>query len=266
MVLTNNITIMRNDSQRVILDRLSIANGKGFYRKGSYSTEIIWADRKFVFPSNKKSGSFKDLWIFRNVINDVKEYCLGRRIKELPKLPVNYWNPKIEKAKGRIAATDLNHAYWRIAFLNGFISSKTYEKGLLIKDKALRLASLANLSSNKQYFLIERGQVTKKSVTLRFEPALQKVYNNIRYECFNHMMTMADLLGDDFICYKTDCIYYKQTKKNVELVCTYLDSIGLDYKQLIETDRPEREDITDQIKKEPSGTNLPDSLKKLGTN
>jgi hypothetical protein len=266
MVLTNNITIMRNDSQRVILDRLSIANGKGFYRKGSYSTEIIWADRKFVFPSNKKSGSFKDLWIFRNVINDVKEYCLGRRIKELPKLPVNYWNPKIEKAKGRIAATDLNHAYWRIAFLNGFISSKTYEKGLLIKDKALRLASLANLSSNKQYFLIERGQVTKKSVTLRFEPALQKVYNNIRYECFNHMMTMADLLGDDFICYKTDCIYYKQTKKNVELVCTYLDSIGLDYKQLIETDRPEREDITDQIKREPSGTNLPDSLKKLGTN
>jgi hypothetical protein len=266
MVLTNNITIMRNDSQRVILDRLSIANGKGFYRKGSYSTEIIWADRKFVFPSNKKSGSFKDLWIFRNVINDVKEYCLGRRIKELPKLPVNYWNPKIEKAKGRIAATDLNHAYWRIAFLNGYISSKTYEKGLLIKDKALRLASLANLSSNKQYFLIERGQVTKKSVTLRFEPALQKVYNNIRYECFNHMMTMADLLGDDFICYKTDCIYYKQTKKNVELVCTYLDSIGLDYKQLIETDRPEREDITDQIKREPSGTNLPDSLKKLGTN
>lgn len=266
MVLTNNITIMRNDSKRVILDRLSIANGKGFYRKGSYSTEIIWADRKFVFPSNKKSGSFKDLWIFRNVINDVKEYCLGRRIKELPKLPVNYWNPKIEKAKGRIAATDLNHAYWRIAFLNGFISSKTYEKGLLIKDKALRLASLANLSSNKQYFLIERGQVTKKSVTLRFEPALQKVYNNIRYECFNHMMTMADLLGDDFICYKTDCIYYKQTKKNVELVCTYLDSIGLDYKQLIETDRPEREDITEQIKREPSGTNLHDSLKKLGTN
>jgi len=266
MVLTNNITIMRNDSQSVILDRLSIANGKGYYRKGSYSTEIIWADRKFVFPSNKKKGSFKDLWIFRNVMNDVKDYCTGRRIKELPKLPVNYWNPKIVKAKGRIAATDLNHAYWRIAFLNGFISSKTYEKGLLIKDKALRLASLANLSSNKQYFLIERGQVTKKSVTLRFEPALQKVYNNIRYECFNHMMTMADLLGDDFICYKTDCIYYKQTKKNVELVCTYLDSIGLDYKQLIETDRPEREDITDQIKKEPSGTNLPDSLKKLGTN
>lgn len=266
MVLTNNITIMRNDSQRVILDRLSIANGKGFYRKGSYSTEIIWADRKFVFPSNKKSGSFKDLWIFRNVINDVKEYCLNHRVKELPKLPVNYWNPKIEKAKGRIAATDLNHAYWRIAYLNEFISSKTYEKGLLIKDKALRLASLANLSSNKQYFLIERGQVTKKSVTLRFEPALQKVYNNIRYQCFGHMMTMADLLGDDFICYKTDCIYYKQTKKNVELVCTYLDTIGLDYKQLIETERPEREDITEQIKREPSGTNLPDSLKKLGTN
>jgi hypothetical protein len=266
MVLTNNITIMRNDSQNVILDRLSLANGKGYYRKGSYSTEIIWADRKFVFPSNKKKGSFKDLWIFRNVMNDVKDYCTGRRIKELPKLPVNYWNPKIEKAKGRIAATDLNHAYWRIAYINGYITPKTYEKGLLIKDKALRLASLANLSSAKQYFLIEGGKVTKKSITLRFEAYFQKVYNNIRYECFGHMMTMADLLGDDFICYKTDCIYYKQTKKNVELVCTYLDSVGIDYKQLIETDHPEREDVTEQIKREPSGTNQNDSLKILGTN
>jgi len=266
MVLTNNITIMRNDSQSVILGRLSLANGKGYYRKGSYSTEIIWADRKFVFPSNKKKGSFKDLWIFRNVMNDVKEYCVGRRIKELPKLPVNYWNPKIDKAKGRIAATDLNHAYWRIAFINGYISAKTYEKGLLIKDKALRLASLANLSSAKQYFLIEGGKVTKKSITLRFESYLQKVYNNIRYECYQHMMTMANLLGDDFICYKTDCIYYKQTKKNVELVTTYLDSVGIDYKQLVETDRPEREQVLDVIKKGPSGTNQNDPFKNLGTN
>jgi hypothetical protein len=257
---------MRNDSQNVILDRLSLANGKGYYRKGSYSTEIIWADRKFVFPSNKKKGSFKDLWIFRNVMNDVKDYCTGRRIKELPKLPVNYWNPKIEKAKGRIAATDLNHAYWRIAYINGYISAKTYEKGLLIKDKALRLASLANLSSAKQYFLIEGGKVTKKSITLRFEAYLQKVYNNIRYECYQHMMTMANLLGDDFICYKTDCIYYKQTKKNVELVTTYLDSVGIDYKQLVETDRPEREQVLDVIKKGPSGTNQNDPFKNLGTN
>jgi hypothetical protein len=199
-------------------------------------------------------------------MNDVKEYCVGRRIKELPKLPVNYWNPKIDKAKGRIAATDLNHAYWRIAFINGYISAKTYEKGLLIKDKALRLASLANLSSAKQYFLIEGGKVTKKSITLRFEAYLQKVYNNIRYECYQHMMTMANLLGDDFICYKTDCIYYKQSKKNVELVTTYLDSVGIDYKQLVETDRPEREHVLDVIKKGPSGTNQNDPFKNLGTN
>jgi hypothetical protein len=80
------------------------------------------------------------------------------------------------------------------------------------------------------------------------------------------MMTMANLLGDDFICYKTDCIYYKQTKKNVELVTTYLDSVGIDYKQLVETDRPEREHVVDAIKKEPSGTNQIDSFKNLGTN
>jgi len=88
----------------------------------------------------------------------------------------------------------VNHAYWRIAYMNGYISGRTYEKGLLIQEKTIRLAALANLASAKQYFIIENGEVTKKSVTLRFDAALQCLYNNIRYECYGHMMNIAKLL------------------------------------------------------------------------
>ena len=52
----------------------------------------------------------------------------------------------------------------------------------------------------------------------------------------------------------------------MELVTTYLDSVGIDYKQLVETDRPEREQVLDVIKKGPSGTNQNDPFKNLGTN
>jgi hypothetical protein len=63
------------------------------------------------------------------------------------------------------------------------------------------------------------------------------------------MHILADLLGEEFICYKTDCIYYRDTPKNRELVQTYLDTVDLEWKQLIEPERPKKE--------KQSGTNQP---------
>jgi hypothetical protein len=47
-------------------------------------------------------------------------------------------------------------------------------------------------------------------------------------------MEMATLLKEDFICYKTDCIYYNDTVENTKLITEYLDSKGMYYKKLIE--------------------------------
>jgi hypothetical protein len=46
------------------------------------------------------------------------------------------------------------------------------------------------------------------------------------------MMKVKKMLGDDFIAYKTDCIYYVDTKENRELVNQYFDKNSLTYKQL----------------------------------
>jgi hypothetical protein len=162
---------------------------------------------------------------------------------------VNRWNDNLSNFRGKITATDIDHAYWRIAYLNGILTAKTYKKGLLLKDKALRLAALANLSSSKEYRVIKDGIITEKTVVLKYDPILQKVYNNIRYTCYEHMHILADLLGEEFICYKTDCIYYRDTPKNRELVQTYLDTVDLEWKQLIEPERPKKE--------KQSGTNQP---------
>jgi hypothetical protein len=236
----HGFTVLRHEQKKTLLDKLKRRKANGYFRAGSFSDEVIWQDRKFLFPSPKKKVS-AGIWVFRSVMHDVRLYIENKKIRAKERLPVNLWNPKLANFRGKITATDVDHAYWRIAFIMGVISEKTYQKGLLIKDKSIRLAALANLSSAKEYNVIKDGIVTNKTVVLKYDPILQKVYNNIRFTCYEHMTIMANMLGEDFICYKTDCIYYKDKPKNREMIQIYLDSVGLDWKQLVEPERPKDE-------------------------
>jgi aspartate carbamoyltransferase regulatory subunit len=229
----NGFTVLRHGQKKTLLDKLKRRKANGYFRAGSFSDEIIWQDRKFLFPSPKKKVS-SGIWVFRSVMHDVRLYIENKRIRSKDRLPVNLWNPKLANFRGKITATDVDHAYWRIAFIMGVISEKTYQKGLLIKDKSIRLAALANLSSSKEYNIIKDGVVTKKTKVLKYDPILQKVYNNIRFTCYEHMTIMANMLGEDFICYKTDCIYYKDTIQNRKKIQLYFKENDFKYKQLVE--------------------------------
>ena len=44
------------------------------------------------------------------------------------------------------------------------------------------------------------------------------------------MQEIANGLGNDFYCWKTDCVFFKHTKENKQLVETLLDGYGLEYK------------------------------------
>lgn len=236
----NGFTVLRYRQKKVLLARMKNRKSNGYIREGSFTDEIIWQDRKFLFPSPLKKIT-QGVWIFRSVILDVRRFIEDKRIREKEKLPVNHWNEKMRNYRGKITATDVDHAYWKIAFLQGVITDRTYKKGLEIKDKTLRLASLANLSSSKEYKIIKEGKITNEVVVLKYDPILHKIYNNIRYSCYEHMKIMSELLGEDFICYKTDCIYYKDTEYNRELIQTYLETVELEWKQLVEPERPKKE-------------------------
>jgi hypothetical protein len=236
----NAYTVLRESTLKHILSRIQRAKHNAYLRTGSFATEVIWEGRRFVFPKEKKSTR-ANMWMFKAVIDDVRLHIMSHKIREKKKLPVNYWNPKNKNFRGKITATDLDHAYWRVAFLYEYISMKTYLRGLEVKDKSIRLAALANLSSHKDFLVIKAGQVTKESVTMKYDPILHKVYSNIRYTCYGHMMKCAEMLGDDFICYKTDCLYYKDTPENRKIVQDYLDSEAIEWKQLVEPDRPKKE-------------------------
>jgi hypothetical protein len=223
--------IMNKDRKDNMIEVIKNRKDTAYYREGSFITEIILGKTKYIFPYSKMN---KGMWIFRSVILSAQKYVNVNIIDKKPYYPVNFNNVFFNQSYYDITATDINHAYWRIAYLMGVISKKLYDKGLLIEDKGLRLASLSNLSSKKEYQIIKNGEITEEYKTLRYNEVLHTVYNNIRYTCYEHMTNIANLLGEDFICYKTDCIYYTDSLKNREIVHNYLTLNNLLFKQLIE--------------------------------
>ena len=161
-------------------------------------------------------------------------------IKKKPnfKLPKKYgqieYNKELnEDLFGKITATDLNHAYWRIAYNLGIISPSTYEKGLGDDYKELRLAALSTLGAAKKYQKIVKGELTTQIHILKGDEILQNVYRLIRYTCYRYMTQVQKRLGKDFLCYKTDCIYYIDNKENRKKVADFFKEKDLLMKQLV---------------------------------
>jgi hypothetical protein len=69
------------------------------------------------------------------------------------------------------------------------------------------------------------------------------VYADIRYSCFYMMYELSKLLGKDFFCWKTDCIYYRNTPKNIKNVQRYFDDREMLYKQLVYDDKDRSQEV-----------------------
>ena len=76
----NGFTVFRHQQKKALLQKLKARKANGFYREGSFSDEVIWQDRKFLFPSPKKRIS-AGMWVFRSVMHDVRHYISDKRIR-----------------------------------------------------------------------------------------------------------------------------------------------------------------------------------------
>lgn len=208
----------------------------GLYKKGTFSNELVWGNYSYIISTQpkKKQDSFrKGMFLYGMVRRDTKlflkeyDFVLPKKYSQIEY--VKTFNPNKFK---KITATDLNHAYWRIAFNLDIISEKTYEKGLPDEFKSVRLATLSTLGAPKKYFKISNGILTKEFVLQGGDAAMQEVYKLIRYECYKYMAQVKRLLGADFLCYKTDCIYYKDTIANKNKVQKFFEQKDLLMKQL----------------------------------
>lgn len=209
----------------------------GYIKKGTFTNEIVWGAFSYIIPCNnskRAQNTFKSgMFLFGMVRADAMRY-LARHSVRLPKRrpQVEYARNLDESILGKVAGTDLNHAYWRIALNLGVISERTYEKGLDDKFKSVRLAALSTMGADKRYQKIEAGDFVKDYHLVKGDPELQKVYTLIRLTCYKYMSQVKKMLGEDFLAYKTDAIYYADRNGNRQKVRKFFEEKNLLMKQL----------------------------------
>lgn len=187
------------------------------------------------------------MYIFGMVRKDVNLFLKKKKgkISKVRWKPSVYWNPSLRDEKRKVMGIDVDGAYWKIAYEMGVISKQTFDHGLLIKEKNIRLAALANLGSDKIYTRIKDGKLTDEIVVVRGNDTLKQLYKSIRYKCFRYMEQLASMLGDDFVCYKTDCIYFYSSAHNSQIVRKFLEKHRFDYKVLKDFSTPEEPEEID---------------------
>lgn len=213
-------------------------NKRDFYlRSTTFMTTVIYDNKELIYPKRNNKFPINQLWLFRSVKSDAEK--LAAKIDAgtvefiMPeRYPVNRTNLKYDDSYGELTGTDINSAYWTIARNLNIISENTYLKAQAEDTKVTRLAALAILGRDLAFQEYEAGELKKDRQIVNGSKALQNFYKAIRYTCYLHMNNIAELLGDDFDAYRTDCIYYRDTEENRQKVYGYLDQFDFYYKQL----------------------------------
>jgi len=232
-----NVTYTSKNNEEFIFKRMVEEKANGYIKKGTFTNEIVWGRNSYIFPcmDKKRQLAFKKgMFLFGMVRKDVKEFLKTNTIKLPTKYSqIEYTKELNEDLFGKITATDLNHAYWRIALNLGIITEKTYNKGLDDKFKAVRLAALSTMGANKKYQKIKNGKIVDEYKVVYGDDQLKDVYKLIRLTCYKYMNQVKKKLGKDFLCYKTDCIYYIDTQYNRKIVREFFKEKDLYMKQLV---------------------------------
>ena len=190
--------------------------------------EMTHSKQKLIFNDNQDFR--KGLYLFSQVRKDVNDWLKENSNNiQLTSLPVNLTNSEYDKNNSTIAI-DLNHAYWRIAFLKGYIKEKTYDKGLQEKmPKSVKLATLSTLGRPKTYDIYKLGKYSHSEKT-ESNNTLMDIYNDIRQSTYRVMEEISTKLNNDFFCWRTDCIYFKNTEENCKKVIDIIESNNIGWK------------------------------------
>jgi len=231
-----NVKYADKSIQPFLFNRMKEQKADGYLKEGTFTNELVWGNYSYIFskmPVKKQNVFKKGMFLFGMVRKDVKLYTQNNDIK-LPKQyrQIEYRGEINEEILGKVTGTDLNHAYWRIAYNLGIISDRTYEKGLNDEFKAIRLAALSTLGAKKKYRIIKNGVMTDEYHIVEGDEKLREVYTLIRYTCYKYMAQIKKILGNDFLCYKTDAIYYIDNKENRKKVKSFFVEKDLLMKQL----------------------------------
>lgn len=119
-----------------------LVKGKGNFliRFGSECNELIFDKAHNIFATDNNNFPNKLLCLFSMVQNDVRNFLYFNPYIDIPrKVNTIEFNYNYDDSYGTLTATDLDHAFWRIAYVKGYITKKHTRKVCLLLGKLLDL-------------------------------------------------------------------------------------------------------------------------------
>jgi hypothetical protein len=226
-------TEFKQGTGELLIKKLATYNEEYFFREQDKMNYIAFGNTVYM---HSKSNSFKKgLFLFGLVKKDFDKWL---NLNPQPKFIENYKPTFSAKTinKAKKYSYDINHAYWRIAFLEGYISENTYNHGLRLKDsdenmKQLYCMALSVQGSSKTLEGYIGEKKTGNKLVIQKNPIHKEIYSDIRNRTYQIMDQLAYELGADFIDYNVDCISFTNAK-NKPKVEQYLKSHNLTFKQI----------------------------------
>lgn len=228
-------TQFKQGSGELLIKKLSTYNEEYFFREQDKMNYIAFGNTLFM---HSKGNSFKKgLFLFGLVKKDFDKWL---NLNPSPIFLENYKptfssNSKL-KPNQKKYSYDIDHAYWRVAMLNGYISENTYNHGLRLKNdndnmKQLYCMALSVQGSSKTLDGYIGEKKTGNKLVIEKNPIHRLIYNDIRNRTYQIMDELAYMLGNDFLNYNVDCITFKN-QKNEKIVSEYLKSQKLTFKKI----------------------------------
>jgi hypothetical protein len=184
---------------------------------GSRLGKLLIANKnKNHVKSKEKSSTINSL--LGQVSRAVSRFILKsgleiEKIKQVhPAVAVSRKKYRLMKDGAKFYYVDINHCFWRIAFLKGYIGEKLYEKWANEQGelKTFRNMSLGCIKASEGRTYYIRGV---RSYEIEEDKTLQcTIYDNIRFTCYNFLGEISKEVGDNFIAYKTDGIMVDNKK------------------------------------------------------
>lgn len=216
--------------------------------------KIIYGKNTFIFSGIKGEKKPQGMHLIGMVKRDIDaiisdsyniekdEFEIWNRIPKIPQRKPNLTYIDYEKCNWfgvgvQALAIDINHCYWRTAFLLGYIKEETYLKGIEkneYKDgRLIAIGTLGKMLTVKKY---ENGVKIKEYIDDRDYLKYGRFFWHVISKIYELMQDLMSQLKDDFLMFLTDCVFIDPNKRDLaiqimtkhgystkEYLCTFTD-------------------------------------------
>ena len=211
------------------------------------SRKIIYGGRSLLFNGIK--GQEKPMGIhlislvkkeidalIRGVYNEEKDIYENKF--QIPKIPkykpiltfVHHKNLEFYGCGVEALAIDINHCYWRTAYLLKYISEELYLKGLEkteYKDgRLIAIGTLGKVLTIKKYV---NGEKVNESVNDEEYKKYGGFYWAVICKVYSCMVELSTKLGIDYLMFLTDCVFIDPSRRDEAI--SIIESHGYSWKE-----------------------------------